>query len=133
MKLRTKQDLEQCLELTKQRYERQKIRLELLLQRMQNNRDNMEQIEYALMMIERVSTQHRRHKIIPHAEIQDFMAHASLVYDRLQSRLHKHLNYNYFCSVICCRYLLESRLHIPNRRFLNCNCVFSYFKKERGR
>jgi hypothetical protein len=133
MKLMTKRDLEQRLELTKLRYERQEIRLYVLLQSMQNNRDNIKQIEYALLVMERVSTQRRRHRIIPNAEILDFITYASCVYDRLQSHLHKHLNYSYFCSVICCRYLFESRRHIPGRRFLNYNSVLSYFKRERGR
>ena len=61
MKLMTKRDLEQRLELTKLRYERQEIRLYVLLQSMQNNRDNIKQIEYALLVMERVSTQRRRH------------------------------------------------------------------------
>ncbi len=69
MKLMTKRDLEQRLELTKLRYERQEIRLYVLLQSMQNNRDNIKQIEYALLVMERVSTQRRRHRIIPNAEI----------------------------------------------------------------
>lgn len=64
MKLMTKRDLEQRLELTKLRYERQEIRLYVLLQSMQNNRDNIKQIEYALLVMERVSTQRRRHRII---------------------------------------------------------------------
>ena len=67
MKLMTKRDLEQRLELTKLRYERQEIRLYVLLQSMQNNRDNIKQIEYALLVMERVSTQRRRHRIIPNA------------------------------------------------------------------
>ena len=61
MKLMTKRDLEQRLELTKLRYERQEIRLYVLLQSMQNNRDNRKQIEYALLVMVRVSTQRRRH------------------------------------------------------------------------
>lgn len=39
----TEEELRQRLERTRQRYERQEIRLDALLQSMQNNRDKMEQ------------------------------------------------------------------------------------------
>lgn len=129
----TEQYLEQCLERTRQRYERQEIRLEFLQQAMQNNRDKMEQIEYALAMMKRVGTQRRKPRIIPYAGIRDFIAYTSRLYDRLQLRLHRHLNYTYFCSVICSRYLFESRSRICSRRFLNPTTILSYFKQERGR
>ena len=121
----TEEELRQRLERTRQRYERQEIRLDALLQSMQNNRDKMEQIEYALAMM--------RPRIVHYAEIRDFIAYASRLYDRLQSRLHRHLNYAYFCSVICSRYLFESRFHVRDRRFLNFTTILSYFKQERGR
>lgn len=105
----------------------------MLLQSMQNNRDKMEQIEYALAMMGRAGTQRLRPRIVHYAEIRNFIAYASRLYDRLQSRLHRHLNYAYFCSVICSRYLFESRFHIRDRRFLNFTTILSYFKQERGR
>lgn len=129
----TEEELRQRLERTRQRYERQEIRLDALLQSMQNNRDKMEQIEYALAMMERAGTQRLHPRIVHYAEIRNFIAYASRLYDRLQSRLHRHLNYAYFCSVICSRYLFESRFHIRDRHFLNFTTILSYFKQERGR
>ncbi|WP_044269257.1 hypothetical protein [Bacteroides timonensis] len=133
MNLITKKTLEERLERTRQRYARQQERLEMLQRSMQNNEENIIQMEYALEMMERVCKQHRRHRVISNAEVEEFFIHASNVYDRLQHRLHMHLNYTYFCCVISSRYLFESRLHTPNRRFISPATVLSYFKRERGR
>lgn len=134
MNLMTKKLLEERLERIKHRYARQQERLETLRCSMQNNEENIRQIEYVLNTMERVRKQRRRHRIIPRAEVEEFFMYASRVYDRIQHRLHiQHLNYTYFCYVICTRYLFESCFHIPNRRFITPATVISYFKKERGR
>lgn len=101
---------------------------------MQNNAENIRQIEYVLAMMERVRKQRRRHRIVSRTEVKEFFMYASRIYDRIQHRMHiQHLNYTYVCYVICSRYLFESCLHIPNRRFVSPATVISYFKKERGR
>lgn len=134
MNLMTKKLLEERLERTKQRYARQQERMENLLCSMQNNAENIRQIEYVLVMMEHVRKQRRRHRIISRTEVKEFFIYASRAYDRIQHRMHiQHLNYTYFCYVICSRYLFESCLHIPNRRFVSPATVISYFKKERGR
>ena len=134
MKFVTKKQLEERLERARQRYACQQERLETLLLSMQNNEDNIRQMEYVLNMIDRIGKQHRRHRIIPRVEVEEFFIYASRVYDRLQHHLHlHHLNYTYFCTVISSRYLFESRLHPPNHRFISPATVISYFKKERGR
>ena len=134
MNLMTKKLLEERLERTKQRYARQQERMENLLCSMHNNAENIRQIEYVLAMMERVRKQRRRHRIVSRTEVKEFFMYASRVYDRIQHRMHiQHLNYTYFCYVICSRYLFESCLHIPNRRFVSPATVNSYFKKERGR
>lgn len=124
--------LRQRLERTQLRYARQQEREELLLCRMQRTREEIEHLEYALQYQHRIIQLHRRHRIIPHAEIENFFVRASTFYDRLQSRLHLNLNYSFFCYILSTRYLFESRLHLPNRRFLSSATVLSYFKKERG-
>ena len=130
MNLMTKTLLEERLERTKQRYARQQERMENLLCSMQNNAENIRQIEYVLAMMERVRKQRRRHRIVSRTEVKEFFVYASRVYHRMHIQ---HLNYTYFCYVICSRYLFESCLHIPNRRFVSPATVISYFKKERGR
>ena len=105
-----------------------------LLCSMQNNAENIRQIEYVLVMMEHVRKQRRRHRIVSRTEVKEFFMYAFRVYDRIQHRMHiQHLNYTYVCYVICSRYLFESCLHIPNRRFVSPATVNSYFKKERGR
>lgn len=134
MKFVIKEQLEERLERTRQRYARQQERLEILQSSMRNNEENIRQMEYALNMIDRVSKQRRRHRVIPRAEVQEFFIYASRVYDRIQRRLRlSHLNYTYFCIVISSRYLFESRLQTPNHRFISPLTVISYFKRERGR
>ena len=132
MELMTLHRLAQRLENEKQRYVRQQEREELLLRRMQRTRQNIENLEYALQSLERIIRLHRRHRIIPHAEVDSFFDGASAVYDRLQARLHLNLSYSFFCYIISTRYLFESRVHLANRRFLSFATVFSYFKKKRG-
>jgi len=132
MELMTLLLLEQRLERAKQRYFRQQEREELLQCRMQRTREEIEHLEYAMQYLERIIRLHRRHRIIPHAEIKDFFIRASTFYDRLQSRLHLNLNYSFFCYILSTRYLFESRLHLPNRRFISPATVLSYFKKQRG-
>ena len=102
MELMTLHRLEQRLENERQRYVRQQEREELLLRRMQRTRQNIENLEYALKSQERII------------------------------RLHLNLSYSFFCYIISTRYLFESRVHLPNRRFLSFATVFSYFKKKRG-
>ena len=75
--------------------------------------------------MEHVRKQRRRHRIVSRTEVKEFFMYAFRVYDRIQHRMHiHHLN---------SRYLFESCLHIPNRRFVSPATVNSYFKKERGR
>lgn len=133
MELMTLHQLEQRLERAKQRYARQQEREELLQCRMQRTREEIEHLEYALQYQKRIIRQHRRHRVIPYTEIGSFFTHASIIYDRLQARLHLNLNYSFFCYIISTRYLFESRKRISNHRFLSPATVVSYFKKERGR
>ena len=94
MKFVIKEQLEERLERTRQRYARQQERLEILQSSMRNNEENIRQMEYALNMIDRVGKQRRRHRVIPRAEVQEFFIYASRVYDRIQRRLRlSHLNY----------------------------------------
>ena len=132
MELMTLHRLEQRLENERQRYVRQQEREELLSRRMQRTRQNIENLEYALQSLERIISLHRRHRVIPHAEIDSFFDRASAVYERLHARLHLNLSYSFFCYIISTRYLFESRVRLPNRRFLGFTTVFSYFKKKRG-
>ena len=100
---------------------------------MQNNAENIRQIEYVLVMMEHVRKQRRRHRIVSRTEVKEFFMYAFRVYDRIQHRMHiQHLNYTYVCYVICSRYLFESCLHIPNRRFVSPATVNSYFKNGEG-
>lgn len=116
-----------------QRFSRQQERLETLLNSMLKNLENIEQMEYALDMLERFCNEKREPRVIPRSEVKDFFAYASYVYDRLQSRWHIHLNYYYFCCMLCTRYLFERRSGTGERRFLGFISVLSYFKRERGR
>lgn len=128
-----KEMLKQRLERTRQRYVRQQERLEVLQAGMQKNRENIEQMEYALQMIERFEKEHRKPRVIRYDDVKDFFIYASSVYDSLQCRLHVHLNYHYFCSILYLRYMFEGRARAGQRRYLSFISVLSYFKRERGR
>ncbi len=71
--------MEERLERARQRYACQQERLETLLLSMQNNEDNIRQMEYVLNMIDRIGKQHRRHRIIPRVEVEEFFIYASRV------------------------------------------------------
>lgn len=107
MELMTLHRLKQRLENERQRYARQQEREELLSRRMQRTRQNIENLEYALQSLERIISLHRRHRVIPHAEIDSFFDRASAVYDRLQARLHLNLSYSFSATsslpAICSR------------------------------
>lgn len=121
------------LERKRQRHARQQERLEVLLASMEKNWEDIEQMEYALQMIERFEKEHRKPRVIRYDDVKDFFIYASSVYDSLQCRLHVHLNYHYFCSMLYVRYMFEGRTRAGQRRYLSFISVFSYFKRERGR
>lgn len=45
----------------------------------------------------------RKPRFIPRHRISSFFSHASRVFDRLQHRLRRTLNYTWFCLVLCSR------------------------------
>lgn len=111
----------------KESYIKQQYYMEKLELTMRNTRHDLDQLEYTLAQLR----QKRTPRTIAHARIPDFFAHASRVYDRIQSRLHHPMNYTWFCLVLCHRYRFESRYHRPERRYLTPGTVLGYFKKER--
>lgn len=125
----TTEDVRILIEEKKERLARQQERLERLEQTMQNTRDDIEQLEYTLTQMERAEKEVPR--FIPNDELQLFLTHVLCVYNWLQHRLHRSLNYIWFCLVIHSRYHIESHIHKPDKHRLAACTILSYFKQER--
>lgn len=67
----------------------------------------------------------------PRERIASFFARVSRFFDHLQHRLHRSLNYTWFCLVLCSRYTFQSRLKSVERCCLTPATVLGYFKRER--
>lgn len=132
----TAEDVRTQIADKKERYAKQKERREKLEQTMQNTCNDIEQLECTLAQMERAEKASRksaatRSRFVPRERISDFFARASRFFDRLQHRLHRTLNYTWFCLAICARYTFESRIKRNGHNCLTPATVLGYFKRER--
>jgi len=103
---------------------------------MENTRNDIEQLEYTLAQMERTAKRSRNaaaqpSRFVPRERIASFFARVSRFFDHLQHRLHRSLNYTWFCLVLCSRYTFQSRLKSVERCCLTPATVLGYFKRER--
>ena len=125
----TTEDVRILIEEKKERLVRQQERRERLEQTMQNTRDDIEQLEYTLTQMERAEKETPR--FIANDQLQAFIVRILCFYNGLQHRLHRRLNYVWFCLVVSSRYHIESRVHVPGKRRLTACTILNYFKRER--
>ncbi|MCO7113377.1 hypothetical protein NIB75_14835 [Bacteroides uniformis] len=114
----TAEDLKNRIADRKERYTKQQARREKLEQTMENTRNDIEQLEYTLAQMERAAKRSRNaavqpSRFVPRERIASFFARVSRFFDHLQHRLHRSLNYTWFCLVLCSRYTFQSR---PEKR-----------------
>ena len=105
----TAEDLKNRIADRKERYTKQQARREKLEQTMENTRNDIEQLEYTLAQMERAAKRSRNaavqpSRFVPRERIASFFARVSRFFDHLQHRLHRSLNYTWFCLVLCSRY-----------------------------
>lgn len=91
---------------------------------------------YTLAQMERTAKRSRNaaaqpSRFVPRERIASFFARVSRFFDHLQHRLHRSLNYTWFCLVLCSRYTFQSRLKSVERCCLTPATVLGYFKRER--
>ena len=125
----TTTDVRILIEEKKERLARQQERKERLEQTIENTTNDIEQLECTLQQMERAETHAPR--FIPNAGVRDFFVHVLRVYARLQHRLHRTLNYVWFCLAISARYHIESHIHVPGKGRISACTILSYFKQER--
>lgn len=130
MKL-TKQGIEESLNQKRQQLARQQSRREQMDNTIQHTENDIEQLEYALHELEEIQKGQHERRIIPNDQITTFFTHISQVFDDLQRRWHRQLNYKMTCMVIYARYQFRSRVRDPERQYLSPATVLSYFKHER--
>lgn len=120
----TAEDLKNRIADRKERYTKQQARREKLEQTMENTRNDIEQLEYTLAQMERTAKRSRNaaaqpSRFVPRERIASFFARVSRFFDHLQHRLHRSLNYTWFCLVLCSRYTFQSRLKAWNAAVLH--------------
>lgn len=130
MKL-TKQSLEAKLNRKRKQLASQQARYEELENTIQNTENDIEQLECALRELEKTQEGKHERRIIPNDQIKNFFARISQLFDDLQRRWHRQLNYKTVCMVIYARYQFRSRVRDPERQYLSPATVLSYFKHER--
>ena len=117
----TAEDLKNRIADRKERYTKQQARREKLEQTMENTRNDIEQLEYTLAQMERAAKRSRNaavqpSRFVPRERIASFFARVFPVFSTyLQHRLHRSLNYTWFCLVLCSRYTFQSRLKSVER------------------
>ena len=121
-------DIRSLIEDKKNRFAKQQARMEKLEQTMANTCNDIEQLEYTLRQMECAEAKPRR--VISRRRVSDFFIHASEVFDYLQHRLHRTLNYVWFCLVLYARYSFENRK--IDHPLLSPTTVLGYFKRERN-
>mgnify|MGYP000072627893 FL=1 len=109
----TAEDLKNRIADRKERYTKQQARREKLEQTMENTRNDIEQLEYTLAQMERAAKRSRNaavqpSRFVPRERIASFFARVSRFFDHLQHRLHRSLNYTWFCLVLCSRYTFRA-------------------------
>ena len=137
----TAEDLKNRIADRKERYTKQQARREKLEQTMENTRNDIEQLEYTLAQMERTAKRSRNAAVQPSRFVPRVDGNAvacaqifdtvSRFFDHLQHRLHRSLNYTWFCLVLCSRYTFQSRLKSVERCCLTPATVLGYFKRER--
>ena len=108
----TAEDLKNRIADRKERYTKQQARREKLEQTMENTRNDIEQLEYTLAQMERAAKRSRNaavqpSRFVPRERIASFFARVSRFFDHLQHRLHRSLNYTWFCLVLLPIYFSE--------------------------
>lgn len=121
--------LQQRLAKKQKQLSKQKEREEELQRVMKNTEEDIDQMLYALHELEKAKTRKRR--IISRSEVLGFFARISRLFDYLQRRYHKCLNYGLTCLVIYARYRFSSRTRAPGHEFLGSATILTYFKYER--
>ena len=131
----TAEDLKNRIADRKERYAKQQVRREKLEQTMENTRNDIEQLEYTLAQMERTAKRSRNaavqpSRFVPREHIASFFARVSRFFDHLQHRLHRSLNYTWFCLVLCSRYTFQSPEKRQERCCLTPATVLGYFKRR---
>ena len=111
----TAEDLKNRIADRKERYTKQQARREKLERTAKRSRNAAAQPS----------------RFVPRERIASFFARVSRFFDHLQHRLHRSLNYTWFCLVLCSRYTFQSRLKSVERCCLTPATVLGYFKRER--
>ena len=133
----TAEDLKNRIADRKERYTKQQARRKKLEQTMENTRNDIEQLEYTLAQMERAAKRSRNaavqpSRFVPRERIASFFARVSRFFDHLQHRLHRSLNYTWFCLVLCSRYTFQSRLKSVERCCLTPATVLGVLQEGEG-
>lgn len=126
----TESDVQALIDAKKERLAKQQGRRDKLDQTMTNTSNDIEQLEYTLHQMKLSRVKPRR--IIPNKKISEFITQLCLDFERIQHRLHRTLNYAWFCLAFCARYSMENRNPNSTRPYLSPTTVLGYFKRERG-
>ena len=111
---------------------KQEEREERMQRKMQNTKDDIEQLAYTLHELEKAQEAKDTRRIIPRDKILSFFTRFCRLYDNLQHRYHKNFKYWLTCLVIYTRYRFRSRMLAPDHEFLRPATILTYFKYERG-
>lgn len=125
----TEADVQALIDAKKERLAKQQERREKLDQTIENTSNDIEQLEYTIHQMKRSRMKSRR--MISGNNISEFFIRINRAFERLQHRLHRTLNYVWFCLVLYARYTFESRNRRPISHCLSPNTVLGYFKRER--
>lgn len=111
---------------------KQEAREECMQRKMQNTKDDIEQLSYTLHELEKAQKAKDTRRVIPHDEILRFFTRFCHLFDDLQHRYHKSLKYWLTSLLIYTRYRFRSRTRTPGHEFLRPATILTYFKYERG-
>ena len=98
----------------------QAIRQERLNRTMQNTKDDIDQLIYALHELEEAEKGNHKRHTIPYNEVFSFFTRICRLFD-----------YRLTCLVIHAHYRFRSRTRAPGREYLSPGTILTYFKHER--
>lgn len=110
----------------------QQEKLEQLKSTIWNTDEEIEQLEYILIVMEHITDTNRAPWVIPNRKLSETFDYISQVYDYLQHRYKQCFKYELVYEILFIRYKFRSRSKTPERECFSFATVLTYFKRARG-
>jgi len=124
--------IKEHLQRKREKYIRQKEKMEQMKCTLENAEEEIKQLEYAIGEMEHMSEVNREPRVIPNSKVREEFIYLSQMFELLEQRFKQYFKYKLTFEVIFARYQFQSRFHTPGLEYLSLITILTYFKLERG-